>query len=49
MFISILAVNFEYYLLTKNDREENFSQHDDFDEKQSLCQEKITLDSICCH
>ena len=39
-------------LLTKNDREENFSQHDDFDENQGLCQEKIkpvTLDRICCY
>ena len=39
-------------LLIKNDREENFSQHNDFYEKQGLCQEKIkpfTLDSICCY
>ena len=52
MFISMLATNFEYFLPIKNDREDNFSQHDDFDEKQGLCQEKIkpfTLDSICCY
>ena len=50
MFISMLAI-LNIILLIKTDREENFSQHDDFDENDGLFQEKkpITLDSICCY
>ena len=52
MYIIMLAIILNIILLIKNDREENISQHDDFDEKWGLCQEKIkpiTLDSICCY
>ena len=41
MFISMLATNFEYYFAYQKWQRRNFSQHDDFDEKQGLCQGKI--------
>ena len=52
MLISVLAINFDNYFAYQKWQREKFSQNDDFDENQGLCQEKIkpiTLDSICCY
>ena len=51
MFISMIAIHLECFLLVRNDKEEQFNKHYDYADKWTEDKKKIkqiTLGS-CCH